>query len=207
MMAWLDQEDSVFDSTIITTAAEQSFVIKQICQSAKKSLRLLYRGSIHSFDAKACHFKVNGNENTVTFIHAEDGVHEQEMGELSGKKYQGKKFGGFSSIVQSSDGKYSNDPTAFVFSLTNGAKGQQAIFNVKSEGTKAVGHFGGRICQFGMGDIYIDTNCNKTTQNRAAFGRHYELPSGIEYDTAEANSLLAGSLYFKVKEVEIFALV
>ena len=128
---------------------------------------------------------------------------------MSGKKYQGKKFGGFSSIVQSSEGKYSNDPTAYIFSLTNGASAKKlpSVFPVKSEGTKAVGHFGGRICQFGMGDIYIDTNCNKTTQNRAAFGRHYELPDGMEYESVEANSLLAGSLYFKVKEIEIFALV
>jgi hypothetical protein len=152
-----------------------------------KSLDLLYRGSIHSFDAKACHFKVNGNANTVTFIHAEDGVHEQEMTGMAGKKYKGKKFGGFSSIVQSSEGKYTTDTSAFVFSLSNGALGYQGIFNVKSGGAKAVGHFGGRICQFGMGDIYIDTNCNKTTQNRAAFGRHYELPSGMAYESVEAN--------------------
>ena len=82
--SFLDDDESVFDSTIIATALEQSFVIKVICQQAKKSLELLYRGSIHSFDAKACHFKVNGNANTVTFIQAEDGLHEQEMGELSG---------------------------------------------------------------------------------------------------------------------------
>jgi hypothetical protein len=72
----LDPEDSVFDSTIITSAQEQSFVIKHICQGGMKSLDLLYRGSMHSFDAKACHFKVNGNANTVTFIQAEDGLHE-----------------------------------------------------------------------------------------------------------------------------------
>lgn len=85
------------------------------------------------------------------------------MGKLEGKVFKGKKFGGYSAIEQSSAGKYSRDPSAFVFSLSNGALGYSGVHKVKEGGEKAVGHFGGRIAQFGMGDIYVDTNCNKTT--------------------------------------------
>ena len=84
-------------------------------------MTLLYRGTEHTFDAKACHYKINGNSETVMFIEAEDGVHEQEMGEKAGKAYKGKKFGGYSAVEQSSGGKYSKDPSAFVFSVSTGA--------------------------------------------------------------------------------------
>ena len=58
---------------------------------------------------------------------------------------------------------------------------------------------------FGLGgELAIDDNCNKNTNSFSNLGRGYKLPAGYIYGTVEAQSLLAGSLYFKVDEYEVF---
>ena len=58
---------------------------------------------------------------------------------------------------------------------------------------------------FGGGlDLYIADKCDKNNKSHSNLGYTYKLPIGYTYYTTEANSLLAGSNYFKVDEYEVF---
>ena len=61
---------------------------------------------------------------------------------------------------------------------------------------------------FGSYDISIkdDYNINKNSCSYLGSNGFYELPQGIEEDSGEAYSYLAGSCYFKVLEMEVFKL-
>ena len=53
-------------------------------------------------------------------------------------------------------------------------------------------------------DLYIADNCDKNTNSYSNLGNTYKLPAGYAYRDNQAQSLLAGSYYFKVDEYEVF---
>ena len=58
---------------------------------------------------------------------------------------------------------------------------------------------------FGRGlDLHIDDYCHTNTNSYSDLGWTYQLPVGYTYDTAQAQSLLAGSMFFKCDEYEVF---
>ena len=53
-------------------------------------------------------------------------------------------------------------------------------------------------------DLYIKDLCNKDEGNHSYLGETYELPIGINKRSEEAYNYLAGSLNFKIKEIEVY---
>ena len=58
--------------------------------------------------------------------------------------------------------------------------------------------------KFGVTDFYISSNSNKNHNSYSNFGCSYKHPD-YQYNTTEANSILAGSKNFQTVEIEIFA--
>ncbi len=59
-------------------------------------------------------------------------------------------------------------------------------------------------CTFSA-DININDNCNTNTESLSDFGDYYTLPDGIDEDSDEAYSYLAGAHEFKVEEIEVYS--
>ena len=64
-----------------------------------------------------------------------------------------------------------------------------------------------RLATFGEYDIHLCDQCNSNTNSYSRFGGSYDLPSGITYDSPQAQSYLAGSHQFKVTEIETYQLL
>ncbi|MFN9906671.1 MAG: hypothetical protein ACK56F_11210, partial [bacterium] len=59
----------------------------------------------------------------------------------------------------------------------------------------------------GDGDLSIIDKSNLTKGSVASIGDSYELPSGIEYDSVESKSYLAGKQEFLTLEIEVFQIL
>ena len=72
----------------------------------------------------------------------------------------------------------------------------------------AVTHDPSRLVHFGAGipDLRIDHNCNKNTVSVSEFGFNYNLPKDMILRSKEAREYFAGSMNFRVKEIEIFSI-
>ena len=55
--------------------------------------------------------------------------------------------------------------------------------------------------------IYNDCNLNKSNVSNLGFGNSYEVPAGMQPDSAESYKYLAGEKYFTVEEIELFKLI
>ncbi|KAJ5077030.1 hypothetical protein M0811_00350 [Anaeramoeba ignava] len=139
------------------------------------------------FSSQNWHSKVDNKGKTLVIIKTKDNF----------------IFGGFTQVgFNGNTGEWINDSSAFIFSLRND-KGdripakftikipQYAIYSKSSYGPL-----------FGDNDFELNSNLQPGYSN---FGRSYNLPDGITYDTNEAKSYLAGS-YNKwvVDEVETY---
>ena len=69
----------------------------------------------------------------------------------------------------------------------------------------------GMYCKYNYGptfggghDLHIADNCDKNTNSYSYLGNTYKLPTGYNYGTTQAKTLLAGSYGFKVDEYEVF---
>ena len=92
------------------------------------------------------------------------------------------------------------DNDAFIFSVSKKTKHlchdkQYSIYK-STEDSVTFGEAGS--------DIYISHNCN-TDGSYCYLGNSYTPPNGLTFNTLEANSYLAGSLYFKVIDIEVYA--
>ncbi len=65
------------------------------------------------------------------------------------------------------------------------------------------------MIQHGTGsDIMINWTKNQEGQrNWCKLGGTYSLPQGMDYQSEEANSYLAGSQYFKVVEMDVYKVI
>ncbi|KAJ5073858.1 pep-cterm sorting domain-containing protein [Anaeramoeba ignava] len=140
------------------------------------------------FNSQNWHKAVDGKGKTLVII----------------KTKQNFIFGGFTQVgFKHSNGEYSNDSNAFIFSLRND-KGDRipAKFTIKQ------GHEGCAIySNLSYGPVFgSDFGINSNLQpGYSEFGYNYNLPNGITYGTNEANSYLAGSYSsWVVDEVETY---
>ena len=62
-------------------------------------------------------------------------------------------------------------------------------------------HYEDMLCLFGIEDLNIKSNCNINYLSYSYLGDIYELPSANE------KCALAGSLYFKVLEMEVYKVI
>jgi hypothetical protein len=145
-------------------------------------LERLYRGSENGFTAAGFRPKVHMKDNILIVAESD----------------QGKKFGGYTSLVLLdgfSENGYYTDKQAFVFSLTNQTK------HKLNQGKDANSIYYGPsyLFIFGSGhDIRLNNNCN-TDNMYASLGSTYEAPAGVT-----ANTYLGGAVNFKIREIEGF---
>ena len=144
------------------------------------SFKLLWKGSTDGFKAATFHTKCDNQGPTLTVI----------------KSQHDRVFGGFTSVPWTSSGKCKKDATAFIYSLTHGGKYAQQR-NDNSIVDDCI--FGPIFGSAGYYDIYINNDCNKPDYNWCRANQTYQLPAGAD------NSFLAGSQYYSVKEIEVYA--
>ena len=53
-------------------------------------------------------------------------------------------------------------------------------------------------------DLRITSMSNWNSDSFSKFGWTFSLPQDLKYNSKEAKSYLAGSYYFKVKEIEVY---
>lgn len=116
---------------------------------------------------------------------------------LIAESYKGRSFGGFSPNMFPKEERYEADMRckSFLFSLDD-----RVILPLKEE-SKKYSIRGGSNLWFGRGDLAISDECHKANISWAEIGRAYEVPRGLHGNPSE---WLAGCLYFRVLEYEIF---
>jgi hypothetical protein len=82
---------------------EQKKKLNEFYGNSNQQWILIYKASSHGFDANAFHNYCNNQGPTMTIIQSNNNY----------------IFGGYTAIGWTSDGSYKNDPTAFLFTLTN----------------------------------------------------------------------------------------
>ena len=150
---------------------------------------VLYRGSCNGFRASDFHSRCDNKPNTLTIV----------------KSSNGNIFGGFTSAQWKSDenGSWEYDKNAFIFSLVN-YENRPLIFEHSTSDENSVGLYKQFGPVFGIGnDIFINDNCNTNTGSSSNLGYTYTHP---EYSNVsdKAKKILAGTLSFQVKEIEVF---
>ncbi|KAJ5079697.1 hypothetical protein M0811_04007 [Anaeramoeba ignava] len=112
-------------------------------------------------------------------------------------------FGGFTQVGFNGNTEYINDSNAFIFSLRND-KGDRipAKFTYKQGGAIYSNLNSGPTFGDGSNDFWLSSNLQPGYSN---FGRSYNLPNGITYNTNESYSYLTGSFdKWVVDEVESY---
>jgi hypothetical protein len=151
------------------------------------TLSLLYRGSRDGFRGADFHAKCDDKDATVTIV----------------KSTEGYIFGGYSDQSwKSYGGCWKSSSRAFLFSIVNPAGLAPMKLPLTGERNNAAVY-----CYptcgplFGGGhDLCIHDNCNTVKKSYSLLGRSYTLPPGQDRKT-----FLAGSQYFRVAEIEVFA--
>ncbi|KAJ5066119.1 pep-cterm sorting domain-containing protein [Anaeramoeba ignava] len=139
------------------------------------------------FNSQNWHKKVDGKGKTLIIIKTKDNF----------------IFGGFTQVGFNGNTGYINDSSAFIFSLRNDKNNRKPEkFTYKNDGY-AIYYYLSNGAVFGGGpDFRLSSNLQPGYSD---FGRSYNLPNGITYQSNEARSYLAGS-YDKwiVDEVESY---
>lgn len=170
------------DSAIISNPDDRQYVFQNLTN--KKNVKLLYRGSSDGFGAQDFHRKCDGVNNTLTFI-------KTDIGHI---------IGGYTSIAWTSSDKPYADPTAFVFLMN-----LRSIYFIKDPATEAIYDRKDYGPSFGSSyykELYVASdfcNINRDSWIRLN-GDIYQKASGY------ATHFFTGT-YFKVLEIEVFALV
>ena len=152
---------------------------------------LLYRGSRDGFGASDFHSHCDNKPNTLIIVKSENG----------------NIFGGFTSIQwkSSETPSWEYDKKAFIFSLLN-KENRPLIFEHSSSDKNSIGSHSKYGPVFGLGnDICISDNSITNTTSHSNLGATYTHPE-FPFDSEKAKTILAGSIYFKVQEIEVFQL-
>ena len=155
---------------------------------AEVTLSLLYRGSRDGFGGADFHAKCNEKGATVMIV----------------KSTEGCIFGGYSDKSWESTvyGSYRSSSRAFLFSIVNPAglaPMKLPLTGKRNDYAVCCYYFCGPM--FGGGhDLCILGNCNTVKKSSSNLGVTYTLPPG-----QDRNTFLAGSEYFLVAEIEVFA--
>jgi hypothetical protein len=165
---------------------EQKKKLNEFYGNSNQQWILIYKASRNGFDANAFHTHCNNQGPTMTIIQSNNNY----------------IFGGYTAIGWTSDGSYKNDPTAFLFTLTNPHNITPTKYPVNpANASKAVNHTSSYGPTFGSGhDLYIVNNSNSSNSSCA-------FPSGYFDITGKGNATFTGSNSFLVTDIEVFKLV
>jgi hypothetical protein len=113
-------------------------------------------------------------------------------------------FGGFTSAKWTSNGYWTYDSNAFIFSLRRSGNSNKERFNVTNP-NYAIYSYSSYGPIFGAGyDICVRDNSNTNENSNSNFGYSYQLPNNINYGSTVAQRYLAGSYYWKTTEIEVY---
>ena len=188
MSVSVSQSSTTFINSTILTKAQGLALSNLIGIPLNSQASLLYRASRDGFGAINFHSKVNGILGTYVII----------------KTTNENIFGGYTKANWGSGG-YVNDTTAYIFSLVN-AYNQPCVLNVIPTASSTAAYtVAGQGPSFGGGfDFLISDQSNSNTDSSSALGHTYQLPSG--FTKANANSFLAGNVYFQTVEIEVYSI-
>ena len=150
---------------------------------------LLYQGSRDGFRSYDFHSHSDNKPNTLTFV----------------KSTSGNIFGGFTTVKWKSPlaGPWQEDKKAFIFSLLN-KENKSILFEHNSSSIYSIGSFKQYSSIFGGGhDINISDSSNTNTNSYSNLGHTYTHPD-YNYGSEKARTILAGTQYFQVQEIEVF---
>jgi hypothetical protein len=179
----------LFKSEILKGERQITELIKLCEFSPNDPWSLLYRGTRDGFGSDDFHSRCEDHSNTLTIVKAK------------GSKFV---FGGFTTVSWDSSDSHKSDPHAFLFSLTNKDNQPLKMRINPDEQHHAICCYSEYGPTFGYsGDIYIADNANTTMDSRSHLGGTYSHP---QYDegTNEARTILAGSHYFQLDEIEVY---
>jgi hypothetical protein len=151
-----------------------------------KRVSLLWRGSRDGFKAQEFHRRCDGHSNTLTVI----------------LDTEGNIFGGFTPVKWESpkeaENKTDDSLKSFLFTLKNPHNIPARRFALKAENKREA------ICCYSFRgpffrDICVYDNCNTNTDSNSMVGFSYTNDTGLSN-----HIVLAGSLKFQVKEIEVF---
>jgi hypothetical protein len=153
-----------------------------------KQFSLLWRGGRDGFSARAFHDRCDGRANTLTLI----------------QDTKGNIFGGFTPLEWQSRRGWKADASlkSFLFTLKNPCNVPARRFALKDEKKgKAIYCTSELGPGFGesLNGISVCNHCNTNTSNSASFGYSYTNDTGLDGQT-----FFTGSVYFQVKEIEVF---
>jgi hypothetical protein len=174
----------------ILKGEKQCFELLEVCEfSPSDKWSLLYRVTRDGFRPRDFHSKCDGHSNTLTIFKAKE------------SKFI---FGGFTSVSWDSsiNWKWKSDANAFIFSLTNN---DNKPLKMKIDPDK---HRYAIYCNFEYGPTFgtgirIKNNAKTTMDSYSNLGKSYKHPQYAE-GTNEARTFLAGSIHFRLDEIEVY---
>ncbi len=149
--------------------------------SPNQSWKLCYKRSVHGGSSSTFHNLCDNKGATFTII----------------RSNQNPTFGGYTEVSWDSGSGYSNDPKAFVFSLTQNYRGQ--ILTGGGNATYRSSYYGPT---FGGGhDIHLDSNMNS---GYTYFGHTYTCPHGSPGNGSCQNYLAGNYNSWGPTDVEVY---
>ena len=148
---------------------------------------LVYRASEDGFGSSEFHARCDGKLDTLTIVKV-DGA--------------SKIFGAFSGASWDSNFRFKEDARAFIFSLVN--RDKRPVKMKITEPQYAICCCLNYGPTFGARDIYIASDANANSKSWFNLGSSYAHPQ-YEFKSAQAQSFLAGSAYFKVSDIEVYS--
>lgn len=190
------------DSKILCSTELDTIMVTLLNSNGKKNLsdlsswKLIYAcdnyNGTKKFDATEFHSHCDSKPNTMIIVKANSCI-----------------FGGFTKAnwnhTLDNSGEPKNDPSAFIFSLTN-KEGKPILMNHNcSTGTGSVAIFADRNSGpiFGFSDLAIHNRCYGSYSH---LGGYYDHPSYAN-ETFQANEFLAGSKKFTIDRMEVYQIL
>jgi hypothetical protein len=175
-----------FKSQILT--GNQPNELINLCEfSPNDKWSLLYRGTRDGFGAQDFHSKCDNKSPTLSIFKAHDSSYI---------------FGGFTTVSWDGSSRWNWDPNAFLFSLTNKDNKPLKMKIDPNRHQYAIGCYSRWGPTFGD-DIRIAYNSNTTMNSLSNLGHTYLHPQYAQ-GTNEAETFLAGTIYFQLDEIEVY---
>jgi prefoldin subunit 5 len=160
-----------------------------------KRFEILWRGSRDGFEAQEFHRRCDGHSNTLTVILDTKG---NIFGGFTPVEWDSRVWNGYWADRDNMP-KVDDSLKSFLFTLKNPHNIPARRFALKAE-AKHKALFCGRFCGPSFGDdIHVCHDCNKDTWSFTSLGATYTNDTGLD-----EGIVFTGSLYFQVKEIEVF---
>ena len=168
-----------FIDSIILETDKLYYDLRSLCGFEDQKWKLIYRATKDGFRAQDFHDKCDNIPNTLTII----------------KATNSNIFGGFTNAKWSKEDEFKEDPTAFIFNLTN--KQNKALLVDCTDPDHAIKCSEDHGPCFGDGDIAVVHGSNLNKRSNFVIGSSYSNP---ELDENEMDA----DEHFQTAEIEVF---